>query len=208
MAWCSFKVTGSRKSNCVVELHEATQMFIVVDYVREMIVKKPCMTIIDRFEHLSSCYICTGSGVFLRVESPLVVIWFSLLPYFCLSDVQVNHAFEPARNQTGLHIYEKPWAKIWEAQARMKTSAEIMVFSATPIREWETNGIIFTDSLSALQALNSADLDQMMQGLLFFLAKPTAQFSISLQWVPAHVGLTGNEREDRLEQIGSQARQT
>ena len=60
------------------------------------------------------------------------------------------------------------------------------------------NIAIFTDSLSTLQALNSADPDQMIQGLHSSLAKLTAQFPVSLQWVPVHVGLTGNETTDRL----------
>ena len=69
------------------------------------------------------------------------------------------------------------------------------------------NIAIFTDSLSTLQALNSADPDQMIQCLHSSLAKLTAQFTVSLQWVPAHVGLTGNKK-DRLAKIGSQAPQT
>ena len=36
----------------------------------------------------------------------------------------------------------------------------------------------------------------MIQGLHSSLAKLTAQFSVSLQWVPVHVGLTGNEKAD------------
>ena len=60
------------------------------------------------------------------------------------------------------------------------------------------NIAIFTDSLSTLQALNSADPDQMIQGLHSSLAKLTAQFTVSLQWVPAHVGLTENEKAVRL----------
>ena len=48
----------------------------------------------------------------------------------------------------------------------------------------------------------------MIQGLHSSLAKLTAQFSVSLQWVPADVGLTGNEKADRLAKIGSQAPQT
>ena len=63
-------------------------------------------------------------------------------------------------------------------------------------------------TLSTLQALNSADPDQMIQGLHSSLAKLTAQFTVSLQWAPAHVGLTGNEKADRLAKIGSQAPQT
>ena len=70
------------------------------------------------------------------------------------------------------------------------------------------NIAIFTDSLSTLQALNSADPDQMIQGLHSSLAKLTAQFPVSLQWVPARVGLTGNEKADRLAKIGSHATQT
>ena len=66
---------------------------------------------------------------------------------------------------------------------------------------------IFTDSLSTLQAFNSADPDQIIQGLHSSLAKLTAQHSVSLQWVPAHVGLTGNKRADRLAKICSQAPQ-
>ena len=70
------------------------------------------------------------------------------------------------------------------------------------------NIAIFTVSLPTLQALNSADPDQMIQGLHSSLAKLTAQFSVFLQWVPAHVGLTGNKTADRLAKIGSQAPQT
>ena len=67
---------------------------------------------------------------------------------------------------------------------------------------------IFTGSLSALQSLNSADPEQMIQGLHSSLAKLTAQFLVFLQWVPAHVGLTGNETADRFAKIGSKAPQT
>ena len=75
-------------------------------------------------------------------------------------------------------------------------------------RKEKGNITIFTDSLSTLQALNSADPDQMIQGLHLSLAKLIAQFTVSLQWVSAHVGLTGNEKGDRLAKIGSQAPQT
>ena len=67
------------------------------------------------------------------------------------------------------------------------TAAEHLVESGKQMG----NVAIFTDYLSTLQALNSADPDQMIQGLHSSLAKLTAQFSVFLQWVPAHVGLTG-----------------
>ena len=91
--------------------------------------------------------------------------------------------------------------------------AEILAISTAAEHLFESmkkmgNIAIFTDSLSTLQALNSADLDQMIQGLHSSLAKLTAQFTVSLQWVPAHVGLIGNEKADRLAKISSQAPQT
>ena len=72
----------------------------------------------------------------------------------------------------------------------------------------EKKGKYHHHSLSTLQALNSADPDQMIQGLHSSLAKLTAQFTVSLQWVLAHVGLMGNEKADRLAKIDSQAPQT
>ena len=61
------------------------------------------------------------------------------------------------------------------------------------------NIAIFTDSLSALQALNSADPDQMIQGLHSSLAKLTAQFTVSLQWVPAHVDWQETKKQTDLQ---------
>ena len=87
----------------------------------------------------------------------------------------------------------------------ISTAAEHLLEST---KKKKGNVTISTDSLSTLQALNSADPDQMIQGLHFSLAKLTAQFTVSLQWVPAHVGLTGSEKADRLAKIGSQAPQT
>ena len=70
------------------------------------------------------------------------------------------------------------------------------------------NIAILTDSLSTLQAFYSADPDQMTQGLHSSLAMLTALFSVSLQWVPAHVGQTGNKKADKLAQFSSEAPQT
>ena len=57
------------------------------------------------------------------------------------------------------------------------------------------NIVIFIDSLSTLQALNSSDPDHRIEGLHSSLAKLTAQFSASLQWKPAYVGLTRQTKE-------------
>ena len=90
---------------------------------------------------------------------------------------------------------------LWFLRQHCNFSFEIIKFTLK-------NGKYRHQSLSILQALNSADQDHMIQGLHSSLAKLTAQFSVSLQWVPAHVGLTGNEKADRLAKIGNQAPQT
>ena len=63
--------------------------------------------------------------------------------------------------------------------------------------KWETSPF----SMSTRQALNSADPDQMIQGLQSSLVKLTAQFPVSLQWVPANVGLTGNKTANRPQKL-------
>ena len=45
------------QSISVVKIHEATQMFMMVDYVKEMTVKKSCMAIVDRLSICSSCFL-------------------------------------------------------------------------------------------------------------------------------------------------------
>ena len=42
--------------NSADTLHEATQMFMTVDYVRKMTVKKSCMVNIDCLNTCSSCF--------------------------------------------------------------------------------------------------------------------------------------------------------
>ena len=61
--------------------------------------------------------------------------------------------------------------------------------------------VVFTDSLSALQALERDSVD--LQDLINALNRVTEQARVALQWVPAHVGLLGNEMADKLAKAGS-----
>ena len=103
-----------------------------------------------------------------------------------------------------VHVYFQTLDRVAAEILAICTAAEHLLES----RKKMGNIAIFIDSLSTLQALNSADPNQMIQGLHSSLAKLTAQLTVFLQWVPAHVGLTGNEKADRLAKIGSQAPQT
>ena len=57
--------------------------------------------------------------------------------------------------------------------------------------------------MSALQALDSPDPEPMIQTLKTSLTNLNQIAQTTLQWVPAHVGLIGNEHADRLAKDGS-----
>lgn len=61
--------------------------------------------------------------------------------------------------------------------------------------------VVFTDSLSALQALDNNSQDVLE--LMATLNKITQCDQVALQWVPAHIGLLGNEMADKLAKAGS-----
>ncbi|KAK7100294.1 hypothetical protein V1264_023272 [Littorina saxatilis] len=60
--------------------------------------------------------------------------------------------------------------------------------------------VIFTDAISVLQALekNDKELNELALALSTLSSKP----DVTLQWVPAHCGVRGNETADRLAKEG------
>ncbi|XP_053398058.1 uncharacterized protein LOC128556571 [Mercenaria mercenaria] len=61
------------------------------------------------------------------------------------------------------------------------------------------NVVIFTDALSVLQALVNSKQSSISRAL-FSLCKTRV---VSLQWIPAHCGVPGNENADRLAKLGA-----
>jgi len=70
-------------------------------------------------------------------------------------------------------------------------------------RAQKENIVFLTDSLSALQALQSGPTDTTTRQLLEQLNTLSQHNKIVLQWIPAHVGIAGNEAADKLAKAGS-----
>ena len=66
------------------------------------------------------------------------------------------------------------------------------------------NIVLFTDSLSALQGLDSDRDDLTLQKIKQSLSKLGEERNIVLQWIPAHCGIPGNEEAAKLAKIGSE----
>ena len=63
-----------------VKLHEETQMFMTVDYVMGMTVKKSCVAIMDR---LSLCSSCLMSGTSFLSSSPPLRLTHNVFAFKC-----------------------------------------------------------------------------------------------------------------------------
>ncbi|KAK7097114.1 hypothetical protein V1264_004138 [Littorina saxatilis] len=65
------------------------------------------------------------------------------------------------------------------------------------------NIVLLTDSLSALQSLLSGPTDLPTRQLDNCLSTLSQHNKVVLQWIPAHVGIAGNEEADRLAKGGA-----
>jgi len=61
-------------------------------------------------------------------------------------------------------------------------------------------GVAFTILIGSLTNKKSPDLAQAMNDL-------SATCNVTLQWIPAHCGITGNEEADHLAKLGAQSEQ-
>ena len=73
-------------------------------------------------------------------------------------------------------------------------------------RDKKSNIVIFTDALSVLQALeNSTSKDNKINNLSAVIGQliNTHTVDITLQWIPGHVQIPGNDRADALAKQGA-----
>ncbi|XP_064646759.1 uncharacterized protein LOC135499744 [Lineus longissimus] len=93
-------------------------------------------------------------------------------------------------------------------RAEMQALTSATDYLITTQEDVGDNLVLLTDSLSALQALMAATSDQLTENLLKNLSSLLQDRRVVLQWIPAHVGVPGNERADQLAKEGSKQHQT
>ena len=89
-----------------------------------------------------------------------------------------------------------------ETEALRTAATEI----AANLPRTKPNIVIFTDALSVLDALQNPQQKELNE-LKAALVDLAAQTVLTLQWIPAHCGIHGNETADRLAREGGQLEQ-
>lgn len=112
-------------------------------------------------------------------------------------------------NCVGVGVYHKQY----EIVQKIKLPAECTVFSGECLGIFKaveyilllklSKTLIFTDSLSALQAINNCSFKKIQHPLIYEIKKllyrcHKCHYDVQLNWIPGHAGIYGNVRADEL----------
>ena len=92
-----------------------------------------------------------------------------------------------------------------------RAEAYAMLIAAQTLNQEErlpTNTVFLTDCRSTLQRLQSPGGDQIFGNIRQELSLLKNKTSVTLQWIPSHCGIGGNEEADRLSKMGSKLEQS
>ena len=73
--------------------------------------------------------------------------------------------------------------------------------------ELSTHSVILTDCKSVLQSLQTGEKSQILCNVRQALKTLSRRTRLTLQWIPSHCGISGNEEADRLSKAGSRLEQ-
>ena len=85
-----------------------------------------------------------------------------------------------------------------------------LAHSSTGLNQEErlpANTVFLTDCWSILQCLQSPGADQIVSNIRQELSLLKNKTTVTLQWIPSHCGVWGNEEADRLSKMGSKLEQ-
>ena len=97
------------------------------------------------------------------------------------------------------------------ASTKCRAEAYTLLAAAQTLNQEErlpTNTVFLTDCRSILQSPQSPGGEQIFSNIRQELSLLKNKTSVTVQWIPSHCGVGGNEEADRLSKMGSKLEQS
>ena len=140
------------------------------------------------------------------------------LPIYHLGKNTDGSAEEAAKNGGGEVFIKLPNGRsirksvaTGQQSTNYRAEAYILLAAAQTLNQEErlpTNTVFLTDCRSILQSLQSPGGDQIFSNIRQELSLIKNKTSVTLQWIPSHCGVGGNEDADRLSKMESKLEQS